>query len=192
MAGDGGLRDLKRIIFDPSNSGLVHLQLESASSQTFAQENKSRHRLMKHSIIRPSTSSQESMIEIADSDSSLIRSLFDHGVKLGEERLGIVRAGRGFRMGLHAVDSLGLVAQSFHCLVIQIDPINDDFRRLGICRDGKAMILRSDLHPASLQIFDGLISSAMAEFELEGLSSKSLPQNLMSETNTKNRHSAFD
>src|SRR5438105_7368695 len=54
------------------------------------------------------------------------------------------------------------------------------------------MILRSDLDPAALKVFDRLIGAAMAELQFEGLPAKGLAENLMSETNSENWNVAFD
>ena len=50
--------------------------------------------------------------------------LFNHVTELREQQRGIVRAGRGLGMVLHAEDRLGLVAHAFDCLIVEIDSIN--------------------------------------------------------------------
>src|SRR5437762_4366423 len=50
-----------------------------------------------------------------------LSSLLNQIRELIEKIRGIMRAGRGFRMVLHAEDRQFLVAHSLHCAVIQID-----------------------------------------------------------------------
>jgi hypothetical protein len=75
-----------------------------------------------------------------------------------------MRAGRGFRMVLHAEDRQLLVAHSLHCAVIQIDVRYFHILRKRLRIDGESVILRSDGYFAGLQIFYRLIGAAMAEF----------------------------
>jgi len=84
--------------------------------------------------------------------------------ELIEKIRGIVRAGRGFRMVLHAEDRQVLMAHSLHCAVVQIDVRYFHIRRKRLRIDGEAVILRSDGHFASAQIFYRLIGATMAEF----------------------------
>src|SRR5207245_1155523 len=55
-----------------------------------------------------------------------------------------------------------------------------------------AVILRGNLDFASGEVLYGLIGATMAEFKFEGLSAQRLSQDLVSETNPKNRHPALD
>src|ERR1043166_8699149 len=49
------------------------------------------------------------------------------------------------------------------------------------------MVLGCDLYFAGPQIFDGLISAAMAKFQFESRPAQGQPKNLVSETNSENR-----
>ena len=95
-------------------------------------------------------------------------------------------------MVLHATNRLGFVAHAFDRLVIEIDPVHRHLswerRRI----HSEAVILRSNLDFASGEILYGLIRATMAEFKFEGLSAQRLSQDLVSETNPKNRHPALD
>src|SRR6266581_2102591 len=102
MAGDGGLGDLESVVLNASDSGFIHFQIESASGQTFAKQDKSRHSACnEHSIILMGGSSQESAFFLGSR-------LLNQGAKFGEQRFGIMGARRGLRMILHTIDGLGL------------------------------------------------------------------------------------
>src|SRR6187431_3040082 len=51
---------------------------------------------------------------------------FDQLPELIEEHRRVMWARRRFGVVLDAIDRLGLMAHPFHCLVVQVDPINDD------------------------------------------------------------------
>src|SRR5579871_4449343 len=99
---------------------------------------------------------------------------------------------RRFRMVLHAENGLGLVPHSLNSLIVQIDTIHFHLARKRLRVDGEAVVLRRNLHTASLQIFNRLVGAAMSEFEFESLASQSQSQNLVPKTNSKNRHAALD
>ncbi len=102
--------------------------------------------------------------------------------KFIEQRSRIMRSGRGLGMILNAIDRLGLVAHSLDSLVVEIDAIDQNVagKRGGV--DGKAMILRSNFHPARFQVLDRLIGATMAELEFKRPAAESLAQNLVAET----------
>jgi hypothetical protein len=110
--------------------------------------------------------------------------------ELLEKITGVVWAGRGFGMILHAENRKLFVAHSLDCAVIEIDVCDFDlfWQRFGI--DCKPMILRGDCHFARSQIFDRLISTAMAKFKFESPTPIGKAKHLMSQTNAKNRFTA--
>ena len=98
-----------------------------------------------------------------------------------------MRAGRTFRMVLHAEDREFFVAHSLHCAVVQIDV--RDFHvggeRLRI--DGESVVLRSNGHFARAQIFYRLIGAAMTKFQFECRAAEREAENLMAETDSEDR-----
>ena len=100
-----------------------------------------------------------------------------------------MRSRRRFGMILHAENRLGFVAQTFDRLVVEIDAIDGDRRRQTFAVHRKTVILRRDFHFAGFQIFHRLIAAAMTEFQFESFSAERLAENLMPETNPKNRNS---
>src|SRR4051812_30397692 len=90
-------------------------------------------------------------------------------------------------MILHRKHRPFLVAQTFHGFVVEIDVRDLDVRRkcFGIHRE--SMILAGDCHFAAAQVFYRLIPAPMAELELEGFSAEGVAQQLMAETDGKNR-----
>ena len=117
---------------------------------------------------------------------------FDQLAKFREQRSGIVRSGRGFRMILHAKNRLRFVPHAFHRLVVEIDAVHCHVGRQRFRIDREAMILGSDFDFAGFKIFDRLIAAAMAEFQFESFSAKSLSQNLVAQANAENRECRFD
>src|SRR5437867_9659818 len=95
-------------------------------------------------------------------------------------------------MVLHATNRLGFMAHTFDRLVIEIDPIHRHLRWERRRIHGEAVILRGNLDFASAEILYGLIGATMAEFKFEGLAPERLSQDLVPETNPKNRHPALD
>ena len=98
-----------------------------------------------------------------------------------------MRPGRGFWMILHAEDRQLFVPHSFNRVVVQIDVADLDIfrKRRGI--DRESVILRGDRDLATLQIFYRLIRAAMTEFQFECRSTESETEDLMAETNSKDR-----
>ena len=74
---------------------------------------------------------------------------FNHLAKLGEQRGGIMRPRRGFRMILHAENGLALVMESFNGLIVQIDAVHHNVIRQGLRIDGEAVVLRGDFDLAT-------------------------------------------
>ena len=58
-------------------------------------------------------------------------------------------------------------------------------QRFGI--DGKTVVLRRDFDFAGLEKLHGMIGTAMAELQLEGLASQRKPENLVAETDAEYR-----
>ena len=106
----------------------------------------------------------------------------DQICELVEKVGGVVRAGCGFGMILHAKDRQFLVTHSFDCAVVQVDMGHFNFGRERLRIHGETVILRGDRHFAGTQIFDRLIRAAMAKFQLECRSAEREPENLMAET----------
>ena len=98
-----------------------------------------------------------------------------------------MRAGRSFRMILHAEDRQLLVAHSLDRTVIQIDVRYLHIRRKRVAVDGESVILRSDGHFARAQILYRLIGPAMAEFQFECRTAEREAENLMTKTNPEDR-----
>jgi len=84
---------------------------------------------------------------------------FFHQVgELGEEVVRIVRAGRRFRMILHAEQGQILVAHAFVGVVVQVDVRDFDVARRERFRiDAETVILGGDFHLAGEQIFHRVI-----------------------------------
>src|SRR2546429_9630207 len=54
------------------------------------------------------------------------------------------------------------------------------------------MVLRRDFHLAGLEVLYRLIGSAMSEFQFERPAAQGLPENLVPQTNAKDRDPGFD
>lgn len=96
-----------------------------------------------------------------------------------------MRPGRGFGVILNAGEGMFLVLQPFNRLVVQVYVGDSDvaFERIGI--HGEAVILGSYLHLSGFKVFNRLVSSAMPEFEFEGLSSECETQDLVSQADSE-------
>src|SRR5260221_2758706 len=116
----------------------------------------------------------------------ILAALFDERTELGEQRRGIMRAGRGFRMILHGEHRLGLVPHAFDGLVVQVDAVHDNVGRQTGHVHRIAVILRGDLHLAGFQTFHRLVAAAMAELELESFTAERLAKNLVTEADPEN------
>src|SRR5260370_33447560 len=118
--------------------------------------------------------------------------LFYHRSKFGKQRGGIMRSRRGFRVVLDAKNGPGLVPHAFHGLVVQVDPIHNHVSGQGSRVHRETMVLRGDFHPAGRQILHRLVCAAVAKFQFEGPSAKGLPQNLVPQTDAKNRNARLN
>src|SRR5581483_2422546 len=114
------------------------------------------------------------------------RSVFlDQLAELRKQRCGIVRSRRSFRLVLPTENRFMLMTHAFNALIVEVNPVDGDFRRQTFRVNGKAMVLRGNLDFAGFKIFDRLIGAAMAKFELEGFAAKSLAEDLVAETNAE-------
>jgi len=100
--------------------------------------------------------------------------------------VGIVGAGAGLGVILHAEERLRLVAHSFIGLIVQVY-VRDFyiFGRERIRIHAKTVILRGDFHLLGQQILYGMIRTVMAEFQLEGFSAESEAAQLVAEANAE-------
>src|SRR5437660_9573088 len=117
--------------------------------------------------------------------------LFNQLTEFGEEGIGIVWAGGGFGMVLHAEDTLFLVPHALDGLVVEVDPIDLDVARERFRVDGKAMILRGDHDAATFKVFDRLIGAPMAELQFECFAPECLAEDLVSETDSEDGNVGF-
>ena len=79
-------------------------------------------------------------------------------------------------MILHAINRLGFVTHPFDGLIIQVDAIDADLLGQRGRIDGKPVVLRRNLHPAGLQIFDRLVGPRCPNFSLKVLPPKASPR----------------
>src|SRR3954468_5656067 len=103
-----------------------------------------------------------------------------------------MRPRRRLRMILHTVNRFGFMAHAFNRVVVQVNAVNDDLRwqRFWIYR--KTVVLRRNLDFAGFEVFHRLICTAMTKLKLEGLSSESLAQNLVTQADSENGNVCFD
>ena len=93
----------------------------------------------------------------------------DHVKEAVEQVAGIVRAGAGLRVVLNRENGLRGVPEAFQGLVVEVDVSGFAPGLLqGLGLDGKSVVLAGDLYPLGKEVLDGLVGSAVAEFELEG------------------------
>src|SRR5713226_1630904 len=113
---------------------------------------------------------------------------FLHQIReLREEIVRIVRAGRGFRVVLHAEEGQFLVAHALVGVIVQIDV--RDFhiaRRKRVRVDAEAVILGGDFYLFGQEIFHRMIRAVMPELQFKGLPSQGQPANLMPKANPEN------
>ena len=93
--------------------------------------------------------------------------------------------GRGFRVVLDAVDGFGFVAHAFDGLVVEVDAVDGDIFGKAGSVDSETVVLGSDFDFAGFEILDGLIGTAVAEFQFEGFSAEGLAKNLVAEANAE-------
>src|SRR5690606_8368900 len=112
--------------------------------------------------------------------------LFDELVEVDKERVGVVRAGGGFRVVLHREDRQLLVAQALDGVIVEIDFRDDGvagLEALGIRRE--AVVLRGDGDATGLEVLDRLVAAAVTELELERLSAEGVREHLVSQTDAE-------
>src|SRR5260221_22148 len=90
--------------------------------------------------------------------------LFDQLPELGEQRRGIVRAGRRLGMILHAENRFRFMAHPLDRLVVEIDAMHGDTARQRFCIHREARILRGDLDLSRFQILPRRGALALSEF----------------------------
>jgi hypothetical protein len=114
--------------------------------------------------------------------------LLDHVVEIGEERVGVVRAGGGLGVILDGENGQLLVAQALDSVVVQVD-LGDDraalLQRLGV--GGEAVVLRRDRDLAGLEVLHRLVAAAVAELELESRAAERVGEHLMTEADAEDR-----
>ena len=114
-------------------------------------------------------------------------SLFNHAVEILKERIGIIRTRGRFRVILDGENRQFLVPQTFDRLIVEVDLGHDGAAVLeGLRVRGKTVILRRNGNFARLQILDGLIATAMAEFQFERRATERVREHLMPEADSKN------
>ena len=105
-----------------------------------------------------------------------------------EEADAVIGTGRGFGMILHAGYRQRRVTDALNRAVIERDVRDFDGQTLqGFGVDRVAVILRGDCDFAGLQIFDGLIGTAMTEFEFVSVRAHCQRDDLMAEAYPENR-----
>ena len=89
-------------------------------------------------------------------------------------------------MILHAEKGQILVAQALVGVVIEIQMCDFDFaRRERVRVDAKTMILCRDLHLIGQQVFNRMVRTVVAKFQLEGSAAKSEAAKLVAETDAE-------
>ena len=116
------------------------------------------------------------------------RAFFHQRDKIVEEVAGVVRAGRGFGMILHAEKRERAMAQALVRMVVQIQVRDFDVTRWQRIRiNAEAVILRSDLDFSGKQILHRMVRAVVAEFQLEGFAAESKAAELVSEADAEDR-----
>src|SRR5580658_4025825 len=117
--------------------------------------------------------------------------LLHHFAEVAEEVVGVVGAGAGFGVVLHAEERQRAVAQAFEGIVVEVDVGEVDFggvERLGI--DGEVVIVAGDLDLAGVVALDGMIAAVVAELELVGFAAESEADELVAETDAEDGRAA--
>src|ERR1035438_2459522 len=93
--------------------------------------------------------------------------LLHHFAEVTEEVVGVVGAGAGFGVVLHAEERQGAVAKAFEGVVVEVDVGEVDFGGVdGVGIDGEVVIVRGDLDFAGVVALYGMIAAVVAEFTL--------------------------
>src|SRR6185436_15649692 len=103
------------------------------------------------------------MPERTCSASNICFSFFNHRTEFSEQRRGIVRAGRSFRMVLHTENGFGFVPHTLDGLVIEIYAINYDLGGKAGRVHGEPMILGGDFNASGFEILHRLVASTMTK-----------------------------
>ena len=107
-----------------------------------------------------------------------------------------MRAGRRFRVVLHAEQRQVAVAQALERRVIEVHVRELDFglrQRIGI--NGEIVVMRRDLDLARVQLLHRMIATVMPELELERFAAERKTRKLMAEADAEDRlapHEAAD
>src|SRR5437588_656817 len=94
----------------------------------------------------------------------------------------------GLRMVLDGEDRQLAVGHALDRAIVQVDMGHLELRREGIRIDREAVVLRGDVDAAGAQVLDGLVAAAVAELQLERLSSEGEREQLVAEADPQERH----
>src|ERR1700728_758726 len=112
--------------------------------------------------------------------------LLHHFPEILEEVMGVVGAGAGFGVVLHAEERHGAVAKAFEGVVVEVDVGELDFGSVdGVRIDGEVVVVRGDLDLACIVAPDRMITAVMAEFELVGFPAEGEADELVAETDAE-------
>src|SRR5215203_6440241 len=103
----------------------------------------------------------------------------------------VMRPRSGLRMVLDGKNRKRFVTQTCYGVVVQVDVRDLDLGRKRTGVNGKSMIVRSDLDLAGREVFDRLVSAAVPELEFVSFAAERRADQLMPETNTKDRRFCF-
>src|SRR5438067_7723595 len=98
----------------------------------------------------------------------------------------VVRAGRSFRVILHAEERQRAVAEAFERVVIQINVRQLNFTlsdRIGI--DGEVMVVRRDLDFAAVETLYRMVAAVMPKLQLVSPAAECEPDELMSKADAE-------
>jgi hypothetical protein len=98
------------------------------------------------------------------------RLLAEYGSEAFKQIPGVMRPWRSFGVILDGEDGQLAVAQALNGAVVEIEMCHLDLSWQAIGIDRETVILRSDFDPVRRQMHDRLITTAMSELELVGLS----------------------
>ncbi len=104
-----------------------------------------------------------------------------------KEHIRIVRPGCRLGMELRREDRQSPVAEAFERPIVQIAMSLLDLRRERFALHGEPVVLRGDRDLPGAKIADGMVRPAVAELQLEGACSQGQPEQLMAQTDPKNR-----
>ena len=117
--------------------------------------------------------------------------LLHHFAEVFEEVVGVVGAGAGFGVVLHAEEWQGAVAQAFEGVVVEVDVGEVDFGGVdGVGIDGEVVIVRGDLDFAGVVALYGMIAAVVAEFKLVGFAAEGEADELVAEADAEDGRAA--